>query len=251
MPELLELAGRALRPPGPVVCGDRAAQTARRPGSAAPAFRAAGISSSVAAGAKRRGLQDERYLIFDCGPLGDGGHGHYDLLNFESPAGGGRWSSIRAATPTPRRSELAALVQGHGRPQHGDASTGSTRRRTAAAGRRERSRTGACSARISARRASTPRGEARSPSTTPCTPRDRCSSPALLDRRRPPRGRRRIATTCASTWPPGRHGDAYPSDTAAGRGRRGWLWCSPRAPALSLEAGWVAPSYGAKLEAPV
>ncbi|HEV2914255.1 MAG TPA: alginate lyase family protein [Pyrinomonadaceae bacterium] len=26
---------------------------------------------------------DARFLIFDCGPLGDGGHGHYDLLNVE------------------------------------------------------------------------------------------------------------------------------------------------------------------------
>jgi uncharacterized heparinase superfamily protein len=31
---------------------------------------------------------DARYLIFDCGPLGDGGHGHYDLLSFEAFAGG-------------------------------------------------------------------------------------------------------------------------------------------------------------------
>ena len=31
---------------------------------------------------------DERYLIFDCGPLGDGGHGHYDLLNVEIAAQG-------------------------------------------------------------------------------------------------------------------------------------------------------------------
>jgi uncharacterized heparinase superfamily protein len=29
-----------------------------------------------------------RFLIFDCGPLGDGGHGHYDLLSFEAHAGG-------------------------------------------------------------------------------------------------------------------------------------------------------------------
>jgi len=28
-----------------------------------------------------------RFLIFDCGPLGDGGHGHYDLLSFEAWAG--------------------------------------------------------------------------------------------------------------------------------------------------------------------
>jgi Heparinase II/III-like protein/Heparinase II/III N-terminus len=31
---------------------------------------------------------DERYLVFDCGPLGDGGHGHYDLLNIEVAANG-------------------------------------------------------------------------------------------------------------------------------------------------------------------
>ena len=31
---------------------------------------------------------DDRFLIFDCGPLGDGGHGHYDLLSFEACAGG-------------------------------------------------------------------------------------------------------------------------------------------------------------------
>jgi hypothetical protein len=30
----------------------------------------------------------DRFLIFDCGPLGDGGHGHYDLLSFEACVGG-------------------------------------------------------------------------------------------------------------------------------------------------------------------
>jgi uncharacterized heparinase superfamily protein len=33
-------------------------------------------------------FSDERFLIFDCGPLGDGGHGHYDLLNVEIAAYG-------------------------------------------------------------------------------------------------------------------------------------------------------------------
>jgi hypothetical protein len=33
-------------------------------------------------------VRDERYLVFDCGPLGDGGHGHYDSLNIEVAAGG-------------------------------------------------------------------------------------------------------------------------------------------------------------------
>ena len=32
--------------------------------------------------------EHERFLIFDCGPLGDGGHGHYDLLSVEIAAGG-------------------------------------------------------------------------------------------------------------------------------------------------------------------
>ncbi|HWL65442.1 MAG TPA: alginate lyase family protein, partial [Actinomycetota bacterium] len=31
---------------------------------------------------------DERFLVFDCGPLGDGGHGHYDLLSMEAYAYG-------------------------------------------------------------------------------------------------------------------------------------------------------------------
>ena len=38
---------------------------------------------------QRSGWDPEaRFLIFDCGPLGDGGHGHYDLLSFEAHAGG-------------------------------------------------------------------------------------------------------------------------------------------------------------------
>src|SRR5215510_4386622 len=36
-------------------------------------------------------FEQERFLIFDCGPLGDGGHGHYDLLNVEIAAGGKPW----------------------------------------------------------------------------------------------------------------------------------------------------------------
>lgn len=40
-------------------------------------------------GEARTAFADERFLVFDCGPLGDGGHGHYDLLNVEI-AGAGR-----------------------------------------------------------------------------------------------------------------------------------------------------------------
>lgn len=34
-------------------------------------------------GADGSSYADERFLVFDCGPVGDGGHGHYDLLNVE------------------------------------------------------------------------------------------------------------------------------------------------------------------------
>lgn len=39
-------------------------------------------------GDRETDFRDERYLVFDCGPLGDGGHGHYDLLNIEVAANG-------------------------------------------------------------------------------------------------------------------------------------------------------------------
>lgn len=39
-------------------------------------------------GIERVAFKDERFLMFDCGPIGDGGHGHYDLLNVEIAACG-------------------------------------------------------------------------------------------------------------------------------------------------------------------
>jgi hypothetical protein len=40
-------------------------------------------------GDRAAAFADERYLIFDCGAVGDGGHGHYDALNVEIAANGG------------------------------------------------------------------------------------------------------------------------------------------------------------------
>ena len=39
-------------------------------------------------GSGKTPFREERFLIFDCGPVGDGGHGHYDLLNVEISGGG-------------------------------------------------------------------------------------------------------------------------------------------------------------------
>lgn len=53
---------------------------------------------------------DARYLILDCGPLGEGGHGHYDLLSVEAAAGGrllvvdpGRFTYSEAGEENARR----------------------------------------------------------------------------------------------------------------------------------------------------
>ena len=86
-------------------------------------------------GDRGRPFADERWLIFDCGPLGDGGHGHYDLLKSRSPPTGARSSSTRAATPTTSRCPTSATGS-RARPRTTpSSSTASTRRRTGAASR--------------------------------------------------------------------------------------------------------------------
>ncbi|MEK7830042.1 MAG: alginate lyase family protein, partial [Acidobacteriota bacterium] len=59
----------------------------------APAFRSRGFASGgyyiLRSGwGETEPFADERYLIFDCGPLGAGNHGHFDLLSFEAAAFG-------------------------------------------------------------------------------------------------------------------------------------------------------------------
>lgn len=39
-------------------------------------------------GGRETSFENERFLIFDCGSLGDGGHGHYDALSVEIAANG-------------------------------------------------------------------------------------------------------------------------------------------------------------------
>jgi heparinase II/III-like protein len=59
------------------------------PASGAASFPAGGYFIQRSGwGTARTKYEDERYLIFDCGALGDGGHGHYDVLNIEIAAGG-------------------------------------------------------------------------------------------------------------------------------------------------------------------
>lgn len=58
-----------------------------------PSLRSCGFSNSgyyiLRSGwGEHENYQDERYLIFDCGPLGQGNHGHFDCLSFELAAFG-------------------------------------------------------------------------------------------------------------------------------------------------------------------
>jgi hypothetical protein len=61
-------------------------------------------------GTRATPFAEERFLILDCGPIGEGGHGHYDLLSFEAAAGGrpllvdpGRFTYSEVPPPNWRR----------------------------------------------------------------------------------------------------------------------------------------------------
>jgi Heparinase II/III-like protein/Heparinase II/III N-terminus len=65
-----------------------AGRAGRPPAQRSPSFPRGGYHVQRSGWGERRAFADERFLIFDTGPLGDGGHGHYDLLNLEIAAGG-------------------------------------------------------------------------------------------------------------------------------------------------------------------
>ncbi len=51
-------------------------------------FNSSGYAVLRSGWGKSEAFKDERFLIFDCGPLGAGNHGHLDLLHFEMAAYG-------------------------------------------------------------------------------------------------------------------------------------------------------------------
>lgn len=84
--DLLELAAELFSRPDFLYVATRGAR------GVAPAERAASFPDGgyfiqrSGWGDEATGYANERFLIFDCGPLGDGGHGHYDLLSVEIAA---------------------------------------------------------------------------------------------------------------------------------------------------------------------
>ena len=140
--------------------------------------------------------------IFDCGPLGDGGHGHYDLLSIEVAAGGrplvmdpGRYTYAEAASRTcatgsraPRRTTRSCVDGLDQTPyRRGQAAKGPI------AGGRLVARHSAPGLDIARRRGASPCYDAVH------TPPRRLRRRRVLARRGPPARRTRTATTCAST----------------------------------------------------
>jgi len=85
--DLLALAGRLLQRPDWTYAASGGREGAP-PQRTNVSFPLGGYFVQRSGWGSRRQLADERFLMFDCGPLGDGGHGHYDALNVEIAAGG-------------------------------------------------------------------------------------------------------------------------------------------------------------------
>jgi len=87
--DLLQIAGGLLERPDFTYIGTRG-RTGAPPPSRSASFPDGGYFVQRSGwGDRGRDMADERYLIFDCGSVGDGGHGHYDALNIEIAANGG------------------------------------------------------------------------------------------------------------------------------------------------------------------
>ena len=226
----------------------RAGRRAARPAgdAAAPSFPDGGYY------VQRSGWDaDARYAIFDCGPLGDGGHGHYDLLSVELFAAGrplvvdpGR-GTYSEAPPNLRRwfrgtaAHNTVCVDGLDQTPY-------TRDAPARAGRAR--------ARFLGRAATAGgdvlEGEARSPAYDAVHRRRVTLARRPLGDRGPAARRRgRTATTCASTSRPDAQGAArVEGDTVLAPGVALRI---AGAGAIALEPGWVAPRYGEHVPAPV
>jgi glycosyltransferase involved in cell wall biosynthesis len=192
----------------------------------------------------------ERFLIFDCGPLGDGGHGHYDLLSVEVAASGRpllvdpgrytyseespnlrRWFKGTAAHNTVCVDGLDQTPYRRGRPDGPVAE-------------------GRFLGRVSAPGLDVLAGEARSPVYEAVHTRvvafvdDRCW--IVEDRLRGERAHRYDLRFHLGPEALGEARLEGPGVRAPGLG----LVLEP-GPSLTLEPGWVAPVYGRRVDAPV
>jgi hypothetical protein len=81
--DLLLLAGELLDRPDMTYVATAGA-SGRTPQRLAGHFPEGGIYTQRSGFGDDGAFADDRFLVFDCGPLGDGGHGHYDALAIEA-----------------------------------------------------------------------------------------------------------------------------------------------------------------------
>ncbi len=85
--DLLALAAETVDVPGARWVATRGREGTPPPDRCAD-FPVAGYHVQRSGWGERGGFGDERFLVLGCGPLGDGGHGHYDALSVEAYAHG-------------------------------------------------------------------------------------------------------------------------------------------------------------------
>ena len=196
---------------------------------------------------------DERFMLMDAGPIGDGGHGHYDQLSIELYADGrslvvdpGRytyadtswrhWFKGSAAHNTVTVDGLDQTPYRHAAPKTATSQARLVRR-------------------VSRRRLRRHRG--------------RGHQPAARGRAHPPRAVSRTRVLGRARPSPRRHGPSLRGSLApARRGRRTRdrrarlrirrrspllpaASSMPASPTVEIEPGWVSPSYGIKQPAPI
>ncbi len=180
-----------------------------------------------------------RFLIFDCGPLGDGGHGHYDALSVEA------WAGATPLVLDPGRFTYAEPERRwfRGTAAHNTVTVDGLDQTPYARGR---STAPSARATFLGREGSALRGEVRSP---------------VYDA-----VHRRTVTLRADDW-------LVEDELDGSRHRYDLRWHLPPGPAraladgtvlakgvtlriegarsVSIEPGWISPRYGARVEAPV
>ncbi len=102
--DVLRLAGLLLDRPD-LLWGASLGEEGSAPAARLASFPVGGYYTQRSGWGTHQAFANEQFLIFDCGPLGDGGHGHYDALSVEIAASGspllvdpGRYTYSEAGT---------------------------------------------------------------------------------------------------------------------------------------------------------
>jgi Heparinase II/III-like protein/Heparinase II/III N-terminus len=253
--ELLALAATVLDRPD-LAWAATGGRSGRPPRQTAVSFPTGGYHVQRSGwGEGTRAYGDERFAVLDCGPIGDGGHGHYDQLSVELAGGG------RPLVVDPGRYTYAEDTEGWRQHFKGTAAhnTVTVDGLDQTPYRRGKPRGPVSTARL-LERSTEPgldviRGEVRSPvydavhtRTLALVDDDYWLVHDSLRAATPHRYQARWHLTPEATDRTSvEYGTDHVTVTAPGVVLAVPRWCGD----VTLECGWVSPSYGVKLSAPV